>query len=199
MSRRFAIRLPRRGPRPPRPPAATEGCALALTGGALDCCSPSPAGLLARFLGRLTPRASEIGLDLPTVAVVFGLSLAIGLAIGLVPALRRQANLASALRADGPTSTAGGGRVRARDALVVLQVASSFVLLIGAGLLLRSLWNLERVPAGFAHSEVLTIGLPHNWTKYADDKAALAYSERLLAVVRELPGVDAVALADNYR
>jgi predicted permease len=178
---------------------ATEGCVLALTGGALGLLfALGCQDLLSRFLGRLTPRASEISLDLPTVAGVLGLSLAIGLAIGLVPALRRRVNLASALRSDGSTTTAGGGRARARDALVVLQVASSFVLLIGAGLLLRSLWNLERVPAGFAHSEVLTVGLPHNWTKYADDAKALAYSERLLAGVRDLPGVEAVALADNY-
>lgn len=178
---------------------ATEGCVLALTGGIFGLLFAFACrGLLARFLGRLTPRAGEIGLDFATVAVVIGLSLVIGLAIGLAPALRRRSNLVGALRADGATGTPGGGKVRARDALVVLQVASSFVLLIGAGLLLRSVWNLERVPGGFAYPEVLSMEIPHNWTKHADAKDRLAYSERLLAAVRELPGVESVALADNY-
>jgi len=91
----------------------------------------------------------------------------------------------------------GGTPLRARDALVVLQVASSFVLLIGAGLL-RSLWNLERVPAGFVHSEVLTLGVPFNWTKLADDKVRLAYAERLLERVRAVPGIESAALGDTY-
>ncbi|HEV7671770.1 MAG TPA: ABC transporter permease [Thermoanaerobaculia bacterium] len=178
---------------------ATEGCLLALLGGALGLLfGLACQGLLARFLGRLTPRASEIGFNLGTVAVVFGLALVIGLAIGLAPAMRKRTDLVTALRSDGPNSTSGGTPLRARDALIVIQVATSFVLLIGAGLLLRSLWNLERVPAGFAHSEVLTLGVPHNWTKLADDKTRLAYAERLLARVREVPGVESAALVDNY-
>jgi predicted permease len=178
---------------------ATEGCLLALVGGALGLLfGLACQGLLARFLGRLTPRASEIGFDAGTVAVVFGLALAVGLAIGLVPALRRRTDLVTALRSDGPNSTSGGTPLRARDALVVLQVASSFVLLIGAGLLLRSLWNLERVPAGFVHSEVLTLGVPFNWTKLADDKVRLAYAERLLERVRAVPGIESAALGDTY-
>lgn len=178
---------------------ATEGCALALAGGALGfLLTFAGRGLLVRFLGRLTPRASEIRPDWTTGGIVLVLSLGIGLAIGLLPALKRASSLAAALRSGGPATTLGGASTRTRDALVVLQVAGSFVLLIGAGLLLRSVWNLERVPAGYRHPDVLTLGLPVNWTKYSTDARRLAYAERLLARVRELPGVQAVALADNY-
>ncbi len=181
---------------------ATEGCLLALLGGALGLLfGLACQGLLVRFLGRLTPRAAEIGFGWGTITVGLGLSLAIGLAIGIIPTLgpfNRRSDLASLLRADSLSGTSGGGPLRLRDALIVIQVATSFVLLIGAGLLLRSLWNLERVPAGFAHAEVLTLGVPHNWTKLADDATRLAYAERLLARVRDVPGVEAAALVDNY-
>lgn len=178
---------------------ATEGAVLALIGGGCGMLfGLASRSLLAGFLVRLTPRASEIRFDLLTVGFVLGLSLLIGLAIGLVPALRRQRSLLAALRADGATATVGGRSTRTRDALVVLQVASSCVLLIGAGLLLRSLWNLERVQPGFRHPDVLTLAAPMNWTKYGKDDVRLAYSERLLQHLRGVPGVEAVALADNY-
>lgn len=178
---------------------ATEACVLTLCGGLLGILfGLACRGLLTRFLGQLTPRASEIGLDATGIGIILVLALGLGLVLGIGPLLRRTGSLVGSLRSDGPTATAGGGRTRARDALVVLQVASSFMLLAGAGLLLRSLWNLERVPTGFRNAEVLTLQLPANWTKYADDASRLAYAERLLARTRELPGVESVALADNY-
>jgi predicted permease len=178
---------------------ATEGCVLALAGGALGLVFAAICrGVLTRFLGRLTPRASEMRLDLATVVTVLALSLLVGLVIGLLPALRRAVSLVGALRSDAPTTTAGGGASRLRDALVVLQVASSFVLLIGAGLLLRSLWNLERVAPGYEHPDVLTIHLPQNWTKYAKTEDQVAYKQRLIEQARALPGVESAAFADSY-
>jgi predicted permease len=63
---------------------------------------------------------------------------------------------------------------------------------------LRSLWNLERVAPGFQHGAVVTLDLPHNWTKYAEEPAQVAYAERLLAAARAVPGVESAALADTY-
>ncbi len=178
---------------------ATEGCVLALSGGVLGLGFAAVCrGILAEFLGRLTPRATEMRLDAATVFAVLAISLAIGLVIGLLPALRRPASIVGALRSDAPTATAGGQTSRVRDALVVLQVAASFVLLIGAGLLLRSLWNLEKVSPGYAHAGVLTVHLPVNWTKYSKQEDQVAYKERLMARVRELPGVESAAFADSF-
>jgi predicted permease len=178
---------------------ATEGCVLALAGGGLGLLlAVIWNGLLARFLVRLTPRATEIRLDPATIVLVAGLSIAVGLTIGLLPALRRRTNLVAALRSDGPNATSGGSRTRLRDALVVLQVAASFVLLIGAGLLLRSLWKLEQIAPGYSHAEVLTVSLPRNWSKYATTETQVGYARRILAAVHDLPGVEAAALADSY-
>lgn len=178
---------------------ATEACVLALAGGALGLVFAAVCrGVLVRFLGRLTPRAAEMRLDGATIVTALALSLLVGLVIGLLPALRRKSAPVAALRADAPTATAGGGAPRLRDALVVLQVASSFVLLIGAGLLLRSLWNLEKVEPGYEHPDVLTIHLPQNWTKYAKSEDQIAYKQRLIERARALPGVESAAFADSY-
>jgi predicted permease len=176
-----------------------ESGVLALTGGAVGLLlSFGMQKLLASFLGRLTPRASEIHADWSTAAVTVGLALLIGLTIGVLPALRRSKSLVVAMRCAGGGATPSAKGNRLRDLLVVLQVGGSFVLLISSGLLLRSLWNLEGVATGFRHSEVLTVHLPVNWTKYKDEVKRLAYGERLLDQVRRLPGVESAALADNY-
>jgi putative ABC transport system permease protein len=182
---------------------ALEGCILALAGGGLGLLlTVGGQALLARLLGRLTPRAFEISPDWTTAGITLGMSLAVGLAIGLLPACQQSAAataptpLITAVRGEPP---GGGARAtRTRDMLVVAQVAGSFVLLIGAGLLLRSLLNLERVPAGFRHDGVLTVSLPINWTKYSAATRRLEYAERLLERTRAIPGVEATALADNY-
>jgi predicted permease len=178
---------------------ALESVVLAVAGGALGLgFAVACQQLLRRFLARLTPRAFEIELTAGSMLAAVALALLLGLAIGLLPALGRRRDLFAALRDDAPGTTASGRSRTLRDGLVVLQVAVSFVLLIGAGLLLRSLWNLERISPGFAHAEVVTLDLPHNWTKYGEDEAQIAYADRLLAAVRAVPGVESAALADTY-
>lgn len=167
-----------------------ETTVLALLGGFLGLgLAFSGESLLARLLGRLTPRAAEMRFDLATVAGVVGMALAVGVTLGLVPAL---------LRGRGEGIRKAARRLGLRDVLVVLQVAASFVLLTAALFLLGSLRNLERVPPGFEHREVLALELAHNWTKYAGEERQVVYAERLLDRVRAVPGVDAVALADTY-
>lgn len=176
-----------------------ESTVLALAGGLLGLgFAAACQRLLAGFLATLTPRAMEIEIGPATAASALVLALAVGLAIGLAPAVTHRIELFAALRGDGLAPGAGVRALRPRDALVVLQVAASFVLLIGAGLLLRSLWNLERVGTGVTHSEVVTLDLPHNWTRYGTDEAEVAYAERLLASVAAVPGVESAALADTY-
>lgn len=112
----------------------------------------------------IVPRLAEVGIDPLVFAFTFGLSLVTGVVFGVAPALQSvrgdlTAAVAALGRASGTRHTA-----RPRDALVVAQVALSLVLLVGAGLLLRSLWKLQHVEPGFDASNVLTasIALPEN-------------------------------------
>ena len=110
----------------------------------------------------IVPRLAELALDQTALLFTFGLSLTTSLVFGLAPALHAaKGGVAAAMTSLGRGS---GGRTgaRTRDALVVAQVAVSFVMLIVAGLLIRSLWQLQRVDPGFDPHGVFTaeIGLP---------------------------------------
>ena len=118
--------------------------------------------LLVTFAGRFTSRASEIALD----ASVFGFALLAAVAASLfftmVPRLPDGDSVGGALTTGGARSTVGSGAKRAQRALVVAQIGTSFVLLIGAGLLLRTMMHLNRVDPGFDTAQVLTMDIPAN-------------------------------------
>ena len=170
----------------------TEGFTLGLTAGA--------AGLaVAYFLVRgvraigagIVPRLAELGIDQTALVFTFVLSLVTSLVFGLAPALRAaRGEVAAALKSLGRVS-AGGQRTR--QALVISQVAASFVLLIVSGLLIRSFWQLQRVAPGFDPSGVFTaeIVLPPTRfeTRAAIDRFWATFTER----VRGIPGVESVA------
>jgi putative ABC transport system permease protein len=150
----------------------TESLILALMGGLLALVFASNSlQLLADFAARLTPRAHEIRMD--TGALLFTLAAALGtsLVFGTLAALVSRANLTSGLK-EG-TSGAGTGRRkdRVRGALIISQIAFSFVLLIGAGLMLRSLQKLLTVDAGFSAQRVLAMRTTFSFSKYASRSA----------------------------
>ena len=118
-----------------------------------------------------------------------GVSIVTGLAFGLVPALSSaRSNLNLVLRSGGRGGTGGRTRSRVRDVLMVCEVASSAVLLIGAGLLIRSLVRLQEVNPGFRADHVLTMQLSLPPARYPGLKVGLFY-EQLLDRVSRLPGV----------
>jgi predicted permease len=136
------------------------------------------------------PRAHEIRLDLVVVAFTLGVALALGIVIGVVPALHVVAmNLSLVLRDDSRTGTAGRSAAYARRGLVVAQVALAFVLLIGAGLLLASFRQLLRVDPGFTADHVMTGRLSPLRSKYPDSAALRSYASRALERIRALPGI----------
>jgi predicted permease len=137
----------------------TESILLALAGGGLGllfaalgtraALSALPAGL---------PRADEIGLDARVLLFTAAVSLLTGIVAGLAPALKtRQWRLAETLKESG--RSAGGGRHRAQGVLVAVEIALAFILLIGAGLMIRTLSALWSVDPGFRADNVLTFGL----------------------------------------
>jgi putative ABC transport system permease protein len=177
----------------------TEGMLLALAGGSLGLLLASwGMDLLVRFAARLTPRADEIHID--TAVLVFTLlaSLATSLLFGLLASIPFGGDLTAALKEAGGHSTAGAGRHRTRNALIVAQVALSFALLIGAGLMTRSLMKLQGVDAGFHPDHVLTMLLSLNFTKYDTGPKQIAFHRPLLERVKALPGVRSAAVSMTF-
>ncbi len=175
----------------------TESTLLALIGGAVGLAIVSGAmDLLVAFAARFTPRAHEITVDGTVLAFTFGLAIMTGVLFGTLPALVRQ-DLVVALKDGGDRATAGLTGRRARNALIIGQLAVSFMLLIGAGLMLRSLMRLHQVDPGFNPENVLTARLDLNWSKYNSDRTIVPFSDELLARVRALPGVTHAAVANT--
>jgi putative ABC transport system permease protein len=153
--------------------------------------------LIVRFLAQRLPRWNEIALDGRVLVFTLGLSLWTGFAAGLLPALRMaKADLNEALKQGlGRTgSDSGGGRTR--NVLVVSEVALSLMLLIGAGLMIRSLWILQNTNPGFDPHHVVTmvVSIPQN--KFPEPGQEISYFNRVLDGVRVLPGVQAAGLID---
>jgi len=174
-----------------------ESILLACTGGALGLLAAHwGVGALAAAAADALPRADEITLDTRVVLFTTGLSILTGLLFGLAPALH--ATRVDVLRTlkEG-TAGGGGGRQRARSALVVGEVALSLVLLFAVGLLLRSLAVLVDVPPGFDTRNLLTASLTLPDSRYPSLKEFTAFRERLLGRLDGLPGVVSASLASG--
>ena len=154
--------------------------------------------LLTDFVGRLTPRAREIHID--SGVLLFTLAAALGTSIlfGTLSALFSRSNLASSLK----EGTAGAGAARqqnrVRSALIVCQIAFSFMLLIGAGLMLRSLIKMQQVDAGIVPQRVLAMRTSFTWSKYTSDDKTRVAIQQLLDRVQSEPGVLVAAISNRY-
>jgi putative ABC transport system permease protein len=164
----------------------TESAVLSLVGGLLGLALANGAvDLLISFAERFTPRAREITIDMNVLAYTFIVSVATGLVFGSIPALNGSLSVSPALR-DGARATQG--RQGVRNALIVAQVAASFMLLIGAGLTIRSVIKLQQVNPGFTTENILTMRIDLNFTKYRQ-KSASAFWQRVDERIKSLPGV----------
>ena len=177
----------------------TESVVVAVLGGALGL-GVAIAGrqLLVTFAARFTPRASEITVDAPVLLFTLGVSLVAGICLGLIPALSSRKSLVTALQDGRDPVSSAPGRLKIRNMLIVAQVAISFVLLAGAGLMLRTLWKLRQIDPGFKTERVLTSRLDLNFTRYREREKQLDFHERLLARLATEPGVASVALAGRF-
>jgi putative ABC transport system permease protein len=179
--------------------ALSETLLLAFAGGALGLVfAHYGVILIVKFLAERLPRANEIALDSWVLAFTLGISLLTGFAAGLLPALRMaKADLNQALKQGlGRTATDSGGS-RTRNVLAVSEVALSLMLLIGAGLLIRSLWVLRHVNPGFDPSNVVTMAVSVPTGKFAEATQQINYFGRILERVRALPGVQSAGLIDS--
>ena len=169
----------------------TESVLLSLVGGG--------AGLLLAMWGvdlllklneNRIPRAAEIGLDSRVLLFTLGVSLLTGIVFGLAPAFQSSSvNLHDTLK-EGGRSGKVGIRRGLRNALVVFEMAAAVILLVGAGLLIRSFMQLQQVNPGFEPRGVLAMQLSLPPNKYPDRAARATFLRQMLERVRAIPGVN---------
>jgi putative ABC transport system permease protein len=188
----------------------TESVALAATGGlaglALAYVSVDALNLLSQ---RILPRAEAIRIDAAVMAFTFGVSVLTGILFGLVPAFKNSAaNMNAGLKDGARTASAGAASHRLRASLVAAEVALSLMLLIGAGLMVKSMYRLLNVNAGFDAEGVLTMQISLPPEKYVDAQlerrfSPLAYTRAVqfftdtIDGVRTVPGVRAVGAVNG--
>jgi putative ABC transport system permease protein len=172
----------------------TEALLLALMAGALGLLIASwGIAILIRFSPADVPRVASIQMDGWVLLFTMALSLATGMLFGLAPALQvSRANIVDALKEGALSTTAGRGRHTLRSALVVVETALALVLLVGSGLLIRSLLRLQNVNPGFDPHSVMTSDVDLPDAKYSDTQKAQFFRE-LIPQLRALPGVQAAA------
>jgi len=154
--------------------------------------------LLVAFASQITPRAREISID--GYVLLFALLAAVGTSIvfGSASALSSRQDISAGLKEGTSQTTISRSRQRLRNALIVAQVAFSFVLLTGAGLMLRSLMKLQRLDPGYAPQRVLNLTLFPNWSKYKSADQYRDFARRLLDKVQPQPGVLSAAIASSF-
>lgn len=168
-----------------------ESLQVALVGGGLGLLlSLWATDLLVSLSGGELPRLQQVQVDGRVLAFALGISLSTGLLFGLLPALQgSRLGMRASSGAPGHGASAGRSQRWTRQALVAGEVALSLVLLVGAGLLLQSLWRLQRVDPGFQPDQVLTLELNTPRPATTRPEQVLATSHRLLDEVQALPGV----------
>jgi predicted permease len=174
----------------------TENLLLSICGGVLGLALglALKAGLMAALPPFSLPREADIAID--TRVLLFTLLLAVftGIIFGLAPALQAtRPNLAGCMK-EGGRGSSSGSRHMVRGALVITEVALAFVLLTGAGLLIRSFFQMQQVDTGFDSTNVLTAVLPISDKRFPDPAGLNAYLREVVGRVESIPGVRDVAL-----
>jgi putative ABC transport system permease protein len=173
-----------------------ESTLLALVGAAAGLAlAHAGTGLLSAFAARVTPRAGEIAIDLPVLAFALATALATAATSGTLPIVAIARDLSNGLRARGAPTAASPMRRRVERSLVVAQLAVSVVLLVAAGLSLRSLRALGQVDPGFVSDRVLTMRVTPSRDRYTSPEMRRDLAQRLLDRIRHEPGVESAALS----
>jgi putative ABC transport system permease protein len=154
--------------------------------------------LTLKFLSDNLPKSTDVTLDAGVQIFTLFLSLVTGLIAGLVPAFRlTKTDITEALKQGlGKTDSDAGGH-RTRKFLVISEVALSLILLVGAGLMIRSLWLLSTIEPGLDSHNVLTMTVVVPRHKYSRPVEEVAFFDQVLAKVRSLPGVTSAGVIDD--
>jgi predicted permease len=178
----------------------TESVALSLAGGVLGVLFAfgairSIVGLMPEFY---VPNESRVTVNIPVLLFSLGVSVLTGIVFGLVPALQMSKPDATDVLKANRSTGAGAHGGRTRNLLVVLEVALSVVLLVSAGLTMRTFFVLQNVDAGLTPDRVLMVGIPLPPAKYATLEQRNRFAQELLERIGSLPGVEAATIGHPF-
>jgi len=178
--------------------AVLESVVLSVSGGMLGLgLAASALNLGKSLLPESLPRINEISLNWNVIGFALLLAVVTGLLCGLAPAFAAlRTNVNSTLKDGGRSGTTGGGHARLRSTLVVAEIAIALVLLAASGLLLRSFDKMRSVDLGFRPDHVATASYSLPQKQYSTQASIDAFNDDLVRRLRQLPGVESVALAD---
>ncbi len=177
----------------------TESVLLALAGGALGL-TYAHAGvrLIMAYLADKLPHSIEVGLDSKVLAFTAAISIATGILAGVLPALRlTRGDVNQSLKQGLGRTDADSSGNRTRSILVVSEVALSLILLVGAGLMIRSFQRLHGVNPGFDSRNVLTMTAMVSRAKFPLPAQQVTFFDQVLQRVRALPGVESAGVVDD--
>src|SRR3954470_2787011 len=178
----------------------TENIFLSLGGGALGLLLAvwGIHALLALSPGNI-PRLETVGISHQVLWFTIALSLITGLIFGLAPALTAsRPNLNDTLKEGGRSAAEGTGGRRLRNAMAVAEIALSLVLLVGAGLLIRSFIRLQEVRPGFNSQHLLCIDLSLPSSKYKEDQQTVNFFDQLLSALGQQPGIQSAGVSEGF-
>ncbi|MGD0221886.1 MAG: ABC transporter permease [Terriglobia bacterium] len=145
----------------------------------------------------LLPAEADVRLDARVLVFAAAIAVATGILFGIAPAVHGvRADLVGSLKEGGRAATSGSGRKQIRNTLVVAEIALAFVLLSGAGLLLRSFYQLQQVNPGFDSTNVITMVLPLSLQQYPDGPRIVGYQQQVIEKIQAVPGVRSAAVAN---
>ncbi len=176
----------------------TESTLLSLVGGAGGLMLAKwGVDLLTALKPANLPRLSTIRIDGWVLAFTLGVSILTGLVFGLLPAISAsKLDVNEALKEGGRASTGGITRHRVRSLLVVSEIALALVLLIGAGLLIKSIWTLRTVDPGFNAENLLTMRVELPESRYKEIPKQIQFRDRALEAVNSIPGAQAAMVSE---
>ena len=172
----------------------TESVVLSLAGAAVGIVlARVGVSLLATMAAQSFPRLADTQIDLKALMFTIAVAVATGVLFGLFPAFQSaRRGTQDAMKEGALTTTAGRGRLRVRQILVTAEVALSLLLLVGAGLLIKSFMHLQKVDAGFDASGVLTMRIAVPGARYTQPPQVRSFFREVLRRVAALPGVTSV-------
>jgi len=174
----------------------TESILLSLVGGILGLAlARFGVDFIMKISPTAIPRSREIGLDWTVLAFTVGVSFITGILFGIIPALQAgQVDVNETLKETGRGTS---GRHWLRSSLVVVEVGTTLVLLIGAGLMIRSFYKLQQVNPGFSYENLASFSVSLPEKKYVSQDQQAAFFDRLLEDIRAMPGVESTAVASG--
>ena len=175
----------------------TESLIVALAGGIVGVLfAYVSVDMLASFVGRFTPRTGQISIDGTVLGFALAASVLTGIVFGTAPALSARRSVMQSIRDGGGQAGDSPVRQRVRSVLVVAQVAVSFMLLVGAALLVKSFYQLSTVPLGFKADQVMTATIFGNFSRMTTATDQIRTHNDILTRLRTSPGVASAAVTN---